>query len=114
VDSTQRNVLGAFGGVLILAAFAWAGLFPKGHDAMRVVPAVGVGLVGLALVVVAFVSHERSQATIPREPPDTPGGGPMVIARELVNNGIIAHTVNKPVPPAVATTDSRPPGIGAA
>lgn len=54
MDSTQRGVLGGFGGVLVLAAIAWAGLFPKGHEVARIAPAVGMAVAGIGLVVVAY------------------------------------------------------------
>lgn len=74
-------------------------------------------LAGICAILVALRRSEMEEPAVTPQPTQGDGSGPMVIARELVNNGIIAHTVTQPVPPAVATTDSpvaAPPLTGPA
>ncbi len=88
MDDTQRIIVGSLGVGMVLAGigFLVAGTLAAG------VPLVAVG------AMIGALGFGRRHRPVTEPAVALVGKGPMVIARELVNNGIIAHTVTQAVP----------------
>jgi hypothetical protein len=62
MDDTQRNLVGGLGIGLVLGGIAWLGYFPTESAAIRIAPAVAMGLVGFVMFALAYRSPSESEA----------------------------------------------------